>query len=130
MGDPGAAAHVVGKLLAQFGEDNVVWGTDSIWYGSPQDQIQAFRAFTISEELQARYSYPALTPVVKQKILGLNSTRLYHVAPVPAACRIPPEQVEQTRISAPGDQRTLGPVTRREVWAAARAELMQFMPLT
>ena len=30
------------------GEDNVLWGTDSIWYGSPQDQIQAFRAFQIS----------------------------------------------------------------------------------
>jgi hypothetical protein len=129
IGDPTAAAHVVGKLLAQFGEDNVVWGTDSIWYGSPQDQIQAFRAFTISEELQARYGYPALTPVVKQKMLGLNSTRIYGVAPVPKACRIPSDQVEQARVATIGTQRTLGPVTRREVWAAARAELMQFMPM-
>jgi len=39
----------------------VLWGTDSIWYGSPQDQIQAFRAFEITPEFQERFGYPALT---------------------------------------------------------------------
>ena len=58
--------------------------------------------FEISEELQARYGYPALTPEVKAKILGLNSCRLYGVKPLPKACRIPPDQVEQARISSPG----------------------------
>ncbi|MGZ8255179.1 MAG: amidohydrolase family protein, partial [Burkholderiaceae bacterium] len=48
MRDPTTAAHLIGKLLKYCGEDNVLWGTDSIWYGSPQDQIQAFRAFEIS----------------------------------------------------------------------------------
>ena len=48
MRDPQQAAHAMGKLLKACGEDNVLWGTDSIWYGSPQDQIQAFRAFQIS----------------------------------------------------------------------------------
>ncbi len=48
MRDPDAAAHALGKLLKYVGEDNVLWGTDSIWYGSPQDQIQAFRTFQIS----------------------------------------------------------------------------------
>ena len=52
MRDPDMAAHAIGKLLAHMGEDNVLWGTDSIWYGSPQDQIQAFRAFQISDEFQ------------------------------------------------------------------------------
>ena len=33
----------------------IIWGTDSIWYGSPQDQIQAFRAFQISAEYQEKY---------------------------------------------------------------------------
>ena len=48
MRDPTTAAHLLGKLLKHVGEDNVLWGTDSIWYGSPQDQIQAFRSFQIA----------------------------------------------------------------------------------
>ena len=52
MRDPDQAAHLLGKLLKTFGEDRVLWGTDSIWYGSPQDQIQAFRAFQIGREFQ------------------------------------------------------------------------------
>lgn len=84
--EPDQAAHVLGKLLAHLGEDNVVWGTDSIWYGSPQPQIDAFRAFTISEEYQERYGYPALTDEVKAKVLGRNGARVYGVDPVEAAC--------------------------------------------
>ncbi len=72
MSDPTQAAHVLGKLLKQFGEDRVVWGTDSIWYGSPQDQIQAFRAFEITPQFQEQFGYPALTQAVKEKILGKN----------------------------------------------------------
>src|SRR6185437_6100097 len=40
MRDPTMAAHLFGKLLVHVGQDNVLWGTDSVWYGSPQDQIQ------------------------------------------------------------------------------------------
>ena len=67
---PEEAAHVLGKLLLAVGEDNVLWGTDSIWYGSPQPAIDAFRAFQIPAELRERYGYPELTPRVKAKILG------------------------------------------------------------
>lgn len=86
MRDPDQAAHVLGKLLAHLGEDNVLWGTDSIWYGSPQPQIDAFRAFTISQEYQERFGYPALTDAVKAKVLGLNGARVYGVDPVRSAC--------------------------------------------
>ena len=41
---PAEAAHVLGKLLKSVGPDRIVWGTDSIWYGSPQPLIDAFRA--------------------------------------------------------------------------------------
>ena len=58
MQDPTAAAHVLGKLLVSVGPNRILWGTDSIWYGSPQDQIQAFRSFAINEELRERYSKP------------------------------------------------------------------------
>ena len=47
--DPTTAAHTLGKLLKRVGDHRVLWGTDAIWYGSPQAQLQAFRAFTISD---------------------------------------------------------------------------------
>jgi hypothetical protein len=76
---PTEAAHVLGKLLAAVGEDRILWGTDSVWYGPPQPLIDAFRAFQIPERLQEAYGYPALTDAVKAKILGLNAARLYGV---------------------------------------------------
>jgi hypothetical protein len=82
MRDPTVAAHGLGKLLRYVGEDNVLWGTDSIWYGSPQDQIQAFRAFQIADSLVQQYDYPVLTPSLKAKVFGLNGTRIYGVDPV------------------------------------------------
>lgn len=76
---PREAAHVIGKLLNAVGEDNVLWGSDSIWYGSPQPLIDAFRAFQIPEELRQRHGYPELTGRVKEKILGLNAARVYGI---------------------------------------------------
>src|SRR5262249_26718765 len=76
---PSEAAHVLGKLLVAVGPERVLWGTDSIWYGAPQDQIEAFRAFTITEEAQEKYGYPALTPDVKKAILGGNAARLHGI---------------------------------------------------
>ena len=79
MADLDQAAHVLGKLLLAVGEDNIVWGTDSIWYGSPQDQIAAFRAFQITPEFQERFGYPGLTAERKAKILGLNALRVFGI---------------------------------------------------
>ena len=77
MRDPQQAAHALGKLIKHCGEDNVLWGTDSIWYGSPQDQIQAFRTFQISKELRDRHGYPEITPALRAKIFGLNAAKVY-----------------------------------------------------
>ena len=73
MRDPDGAAHALGKLIKYCGENNVLWGTDSIWYGSPQDQIQAFRTFQISPELRAQHGYAEMTPALRAKIFGLNA---------------------------------------------------------
>jgi hypothetical protein len=83
---PDEAAHVLGKLLVTFGPTNILWGTDSIWYGSPQSQIEAFRTFEITPEYQERFGYPALTPEVKAQILGLNAARLYGIDAARSAC--------------------------------------------
>jgi hypothetical protein len=69
----------MGKLLTHVGENNVLWGTDSIWYGSPQDQIQAFRTFQISTEYQEKYGYPEITPEIRAKVFGLNALQPYNL---------------------------------------------------
>ncbi|HEY8574246.1 amidohydrolase family protein [Phenylobacterium sp.] len=79
MRDPTSAAHMMGKLFKYVGQDNVLWGTDSIWYGSPQDQIQAFRTFQISDELQARHGYPKMTADLRRKVFGLNAAKPYNL---------------------------------------------------
>jgi predicted TIM-barrel fold metal-dependent hydrolase len=76
---PSVAAHILGQLLKFMGPDRVVFGSDSVWYGSPQWQIDAFWRFQIPEETRKKYGYPELTPAVKRKILGLNSARLYGI---------------------------------------------------
>jgi predicted TIM-barrel fold metal-dependent hydrolase len=117
MRTPTQAAHVLGKLLKYVGEDNVLWGTDCLFYGSPQDQIQALRAFRISEEFQERYGYPRLTRKAKAKILGLNAARLYGVDAITTRCKFTRRELGQIRKSLPGRNRTYGPETRTEVRA-------------
>ena len=80
MRDPDSAAHALGKLFKAVGESNVLWGTDSIWYGSPQDQIQAFRSFQIAPALRDRHGYPEITPALRAKVFGLNALKIYPVA--------------------------------------------------
>lgn len=115
MRDPTQAAHVLGKLLKALGPNNVVWGTDSIWYGTPQDQIQAFRAFEIAPQLQDQFGYPSLTPDVKRKILGLNSARIYGVKPVAPKCTFTRDDLQRAREALPASQRTYGPATLAEL---------------
>ena len=119
MQSPDEAAHLIGKLLVHFGEDRILWGTDSIWYGSPQDQIQAFRAFQISPEFQKRWGYPALTPEIKRKIFGLNGAKVYGISSDEIAKVELGDNVARARqeyADAPQPTfRTYGPRTRREM---------------
>jgi predicted TIM-barrel fold metal-dependent hydrolase len=125
MRDPDQAAHVLGKLLAAFGEDNIVWGTDSIWYGSPQDQIQALRTFEISSEAQERFGYPALTAAVKAKIFGLNAASLYGIDPATvrgANCQFSADDLEQARQQTALGNRMYGPTTAAAAAAVFRRD--------
>jgi predicted TIM-barrel fold metal-dependent hydrolase len=122
MTEPTQAAHLLGKLLAHVGEDRVMWGTDAIWFGSPQPQIMAFRAFQITPEYQARYGYPALTDAVKRKVFGLNAAQLFSVDPAATRCALDGDGLAAARDEArttafdrgvtPWAPR--GPVTRRD----------------
>jgi predicted TIM-barrel fold metal-dependent hydrolase len=74
---PTVWAHLIGQLLYYMGEDNIVFGSDSLWYGGPQWQIEALWRFQIPESIADKWNYPELTQAAKRKILGLNSARLY-----------------------------------------------------
>jgi predicted TIM-barrel fold metal-dependent hydrolase len=110
MRNPTAAAHVIGKLLKYIGNERVVWGTDSIWFGTPQDQIQAMRTFQISESLREAHGYPELTPEIKAGIFGRNSAALYGIEPQTGRCELSPAEVEKIRATLP-PARTYGPET-------------------
>ena len=43
--DPDQLAHLLGKLITHVGPKRIAWGTDSLWYGSPQSEIVALRRF-------------------------------------------------------------------------------------
>jgi uncharacterized protein len=129
LAEPVQAAHVLGKLLSRLGEDRVLWGTDSVWYGPPQTQIMAFRAFEISAEFQHRYGYPALTDAVKAQVLGLNAAALFGVSPQATRCALATDKLELSRPAArglaaegalPPPWLPRGPVTRAQVlrWRA------------
>jgi predicted TIM-barrel fold metal-dependent hydrolase len=70
---------VLGKLLVALGPERILWGTDSIWYGSPQPLIDAFRAFRIPESMQEAFGYPPLDASAKERILSHNARAVYGI---------------------------------------------------
>jgi len=74
---PTVFAHLIGQQLYYMGSDHIVFGSDSLWYGGPQWQVEALWRFQIPEQIQERWHYPALTERDRRNILGLNSARLY-----------------------------------------------------
>jgi len=58
MGDPNQAAHLLGKLITYVGPLRVCWGTDSLWFGSPQAEIAGFRSFDMSAQARQLYNLP------------------------------------------------------------------------
>src|SRR5712692_4556842 len=80
VADPRFAAAFVGTLVRGLGADLVLWGTDSLWYGSPQWQIEAMRRLEIPEEMQRKHGFAPLGAadgLVKSAIFGTNAARLY-----------------------------------------------------
>ena len=96
---PLACAHFFGQILAAFDAEHVLWGTDSIWYGTPQWQIEAFRRFQIPEPLVEKHRYQALTRDVKAKIFGLNAARLFQIDVAAVRNALPKDAVGRLRMS-------------------------------
>ncbi len=118
MRDPDSAAHSLGKLFRYMGSDKVLWGTDSIWYGSPQDQIEAFRTFQISKRFQEEYGYPAITDAIRAQVFGRNAAPLYGLFEDDMRQCLGKDRVNTDRLAyapvADPSFSTYGPKNRRE----------------
>jgi predicted TIM-barrel fold metal-dependent hydrolase len=80
--NPRFCAAFMGTLIKGLGHDHVFWGTDSVWYGSPQWQIEALRRLEIPEDMQKKHGFAALGPAdgpVKTAIFGGNAAQFYKI---------------------------------------------------
>ena len=96
---PAVCAHLLGQIIEAFGVDHVLWGTDSIWYGSPQWQIEAFRRFQIPDQLIDQHRYQPLTRQVKERIFGLNAARVFSVDAKAKRNEIPNDYLSRVKMS-------------------------------
>jgi hypothetical protein len=127
LDSPDGAAHLLGQLLKTLGSRNVIWGTDSVWWGSPQWLIDAFMGLQIPASMQEQFGYPPLTMKVKRRILGENAARLYGIKIKQERCDVPPDRLEQMQLAQGGARagrnlRWYGPQTRRGFLAMLRGE--------
>jgi predicted TIM-barrel fold metal-dependent hydrolase len=76
---PQMCMHLIGKNVKHYGVDHVLWGTDCLWWGSPQWAIDLMKRFQISDELCEKFGYAKLTKEDKAKIFGLNAARIYGI---------------------------------------------------
>jgi uncharacterized protein len=80
VAQPRLGAALMGTLIKGLGTDHVIWGTDAVWTGAPQWQIEALRRLEIPEDMQKKHGFAPLGPadgLVKNAIFGENSARLY-----------------------------------------------------
>lgn len=83
VAQPRLAAALLGTLVKGLGVERVCWGTDAVWTGSPQWQIEGLRRLEIPEDLRRKFGYAELGPAdgpVKNAIFGGNNARLYGIA--------------------------------------------------
>jgi predicted TIM-barrel fold metal-dependent hydrolase len=84
VAQPRLAAALMGMLVKGLGADHVVWGTDAVWTGAPQWQIESLRRLEIPQDMQRKHGFAPLgsaTGEVKSAIFGMNSARLYGIEP-------------------------------------------------
>jgi hypothetical protein len=97
--NPTACAHLLGQIVDAFGIDHVLWGTDSIWYGTPQWQIDAFRRFEIPAALVDKHGYAPLTRAAKEQIFGLNAARVFGVDVAAKRNEIPKDYLTRMKMA-------------------------------
>jgi predicted TIM-barrel fold metal-dependent hydrolase len=96
---PVLCQHLIGRNVKVYGADHVIWGTDCLWWGSPQWVIEAFKRFQISDELCEKFGYAKLTKEDKAKIFGLNAAKLYGIDPKETRKNLPKDALEKIKMA-------------------------------
>jgi predicted TIM-barrel fold metal-dependent hydrolase len=132
--NPDQAAHLLGKLITHVGPRRICWGTDSLWYGSPQSEIVAMRRFEFTEKGKEMYNLPyglegdvedptkkATRPerTIRNGILGRNAAGAYRINPDERRRKISCDAVNHFRdegyLANAGTDREVAPLASNEI---------------
>jgi predicted TIM-barrel fold metal-dependent hydrolase len=97
VANPVMCMHGMGKNIKTYGADHVIWGTDCLWWGSPQWAMDAFKKFQISDELCDKFGYKKITKEDKAKIFGLNAAKIYGIDVKAKRNSISADQITQVK---------------------------------
>jgi hypothetical protein len=145
MNDPDQAAHLLGKLINHVGPKRICWGTDSLWYGSPQPEIVALRRFEFTQKGKELYGLPyglngdvedprkkAPRPsrTIRNAILGYNAAGAYSFDPVTRYQEIACDQVQRLKeegyLQGGGTEREAAPLASHVApGARTKAEVVE-----
>lgn len=107
--DPRVAAAMLGILVKGLGPERIIWGTDAVWTGSPQWQIEGLRRLEIPEEMQRVHGFAPLGAAdgpIKSAIFSGNASRLFSLRPERAADRFDAHKARYlARGAAPSNRR-------------------------
>jgi uncharacterized protein len=91
--------HGMARNIKYYGADHVLWGTDCLWWGSPQWAIDAFKRFQISDELCEKFGYKKITKEDKAKIFGLNAAKIYGIDVKAKRNALPADALERLKLA-------------------------------
>jgi uncharacterized protein len=95
VAQPRVCAALMGILIRGLGVDRINWGTDALWTGSPQWQIEGLRRLEIPEDMQKKFGFAPLGDAqspVKTAIFSGNNARIYGIEPKKASLELKGDQ--------------------------------------